>query len=274
MSYNKQNFENGQVLKAEHLNHIEDGIANQSWNDLKDKPFGDGYGDTVTFDGNGEGKVNVGGMMFKVSDAVPTYADFLNGGSLVMNGMEMPFTEEDIPPEEEMVYPNGVIALTGVYIIPPSMAGVEDESTGFTYPEAGTYFAYAIEYGLIMTKLQLNGYTAFECVNKIEEKYIPTITEAGLKLKTFYIGNGNDPYLYTDPAKTTKATNQDIPDTNLFNIAAATDEGFVMYWCTPCMVDSVVVGASFGYRCVYYFYATVIRMAYTAEYTPEEATNE
>lgn len=26
MSYKKQNFKDGQVLKAEHLNHIEDGI--------------------------------------------------------------------------------------------------------------------------------------------------------------------------------------------------------------------------------------------------------
>lgn len=49
MSYTKQNFENGQVLTAEHLNNMEDGIkavseeiANYSWNDLKDKPFGEG----------------------------------------------------------------------------------------------------------------------------------------------------------------------------------------------------------------------------------------
>ena len=27
MSYNKQNFKDGQVLNAEHLNHIEDGIV-------------------------------------------------------------------------------------------------------------------------------------------------------------------------------------------------------------------------------------------------------
>lgn len=39
MAYTKQNFEDGQVLNAEHLNKMEDGIVNQSWNDLKDKPF-------------------------------------------------------------------------------------------------------------------------------------------------------------------------------------------------------------------------------------------
>lgn len=32
MSYTKQNFKDGQTLKAEHLNHIEDGIANLEQN--------------------------------------------------------------------------------------------------------------------------------------------------------------------------------------------------------------------------------------------------
>lgn len=47
MEYIKQNFVDGQTLKADHLNHMEDGIANasggggSSWNDLTDKPFGD-----------------------------------------------------------------------------------------------------------------------------------------------------------------------------------------------------------------------------------------
>ena len=49
MNYTKQNFVDGQTLKADHLNHIEDGIYNlstnggggvSSWNDLTDKPFG------------------------------------------------------------------------------------------------------------------------------------------------------------------------------------------------------------------------------------------
>lgn len=45
MEYIKQNFVDGQTLKADHLNHMEDGIANasggggSSWNDLTDKPF-------------------------------------------------------------------------------------------------------------------------------------------------------------------------------------------------------------------------------------------
>ena len=46
MSYEKLGFTSGQTLKAEHLNHMEDGIANaggaSSWNDLTDKPFATG----------------------------------------------------------------------------------------------------------------------------------------------------------------------------------------------------------------------------------------
>lgn len=45
MSYEKLGFTSGQTLKAEHLNHMEEGIANaggvSSWNDLTDKPFGE-----------------------------------------------------------------------------------------------------------------------------------------------------------------------------------------------------------------------------------------
>lgn len=39
MSYEKQGFADGQVLKAEHLVKMEEAIQNTSWNDLKDKPF-------------------------------------------------------------------------------------------------------------------------------------------------------------------------------------------------------------------------------------------
>jgi hypothetical protein len=55
MSYEKLGFTSGQTLKAEHLNHMEEGIANAggvtSWNDLEDKPFGESSGEVVLFDG-------------------------------------------------------------------------------------------------------------------------------------------------------------------------------------------------------------------------------
>ena len=40
MSYEKQNFEDGQVLEAEHLNKMEDELARpKSWNELANRPF-------------------------------------------------------------------------------------------------------------------------------------------------------------------------------------------------------------------------------------------
>lgn len=40
MAYEKQNFEDGQVLKAENLNKMEDELAREkSWGELGDKPF-------------------------------------------------------------------------------------------------------------------------------------------------------------------------------------------------------------------------------------------
>lgn len=39
MAYTKQSFEDGQVLTAEHLNHMEQGIAAPDWNDVTNRPF-------------------------------------------------------------------------------------------------------------------------------------------------------------------------------------------------------------------------------------------
>lgn len=76
MSYEKQNFTSGMLLTADHLNHMEEGIANAgpvktvngvspdengdveivieagatSWNDLEDKPFGEAVEEAVVFE--------------------------------------------------------------------------------------------------------------------------------------------------------------------------------------------------------------------------------
>ena len=40
MAYTKQNFEDGQTLKAEHLNKMEEGIAAPDWDQMVNRPFG------------------------------------------------------------------------------------------------------------------------------------------------------------------------------------------------------------------------------------------
>ena len=60
-----------------------------SWNDLEDRPFGETTavvgGDTLTWDGNTEGLVNVLDQQFKVSDVVPVLSDFANGLTIVIS---------------------------------------------------------------------------------------------------------------------------------------------------------------------------------------------
>ena len=68
------------ALKAD-LDNIGSGSGVSSWNDLTDKPFGDlsNGSNTVTWDEIMDGKVNADGELFKVSDALPTENDLVNG---------------------------------------------------------------------------------------------------------------------------------------------------------------------------------------------------
>ena len=52
MGYIKQNFVSGQTLRADHLNHIEDGIVSISeagcdWDLMENKPFGETKDGTI-----------------------------------------------------------------------------------------------------------------------------------------------------------------------------------------------------------------------------------
>lgn len=97
MSYEKLGFVKGQTLKAEHLNHMEEGIANaggasvqSDWNQtdenaldyIKNKPYYEKRtvmeGDTLYWDGNIDNRDNFEEYWW-VSDAVPTMSDFANG---------------------------------------------------------------------------------------------------------------------------------------------------------------------------------------------------
>lgn len=108
MSYEKLGFTSGQKLKAEHLNHMEEGIANaggvSSWNDLKDKPFGSEVIEgVITFDGYLEGHEYYGDEdsgLVKVSDKILNVQDLVganwvaySGGSGKINGI---FSDADV----------------------------------------------------------------------------------------------------------------------------------------------------------------------------------
>lgn len=141
-----------------------------SWNELEDKPFGETYSDTLTWDGNTDGLISVpladDVSLYRISDVSLTEADFINGGSMSMNdGQTADFTSFDDVYEGdnfavffgEIVWilfeGNPMAAPTGVYFIK-----VVDGSNSI-YP----------------TSFTINGNNKFlSSIQKIDKKYLPS----------------------------------------------------------------------------------------------------
>ena len=151
-----------------------------SWNDLTDKPFGEEvvYGDTLTWDGNMEGKTTVevaldDGMLYlvKVSDVVPTIDDLSNGVTATVSGMG----SMEIPAEETMTGDGYINAGNAMFVVSTPNTTVEE--IGLTFAETGTYFMS--QDGMYISELTINGYTGLEATEtvKIPAKYMPTETE-------------------------------------------------------------------------------------------------
>lgn len=230
---------------------------------LKNKPFGEVYGDTVTFNGETDGLTNVMGMIFKVSDAVPTYDDIAKGGYVVMNEAKGFFTGSDFP-KDDVVLPSGVIVLGPIFIIPSDMAGIEDPDLEIIFPESGTYFIYSVDAGQLVTEFQLNGYNGFLNTKQIEKKYIPFTTPV------LYMKQGTDTpkYLYTNAECTEKARKGDIPYGSLFLVVLSASSGVPLIYFSPNSVDGRLLAESQGYARVIIFNGTDYILLYTAEYTP------
>ena len=96
MSYEKLGFVSGQTLKAEHLNHMEEGIANaggvSSWDELADKPF---YSEivegAVPFDGDLTDKeyYDMGDFIIvKMSDDILTEEQLIGSTAVVKHNIQ------------------------------------------------------------------------------------------------------------------------------------------------------------------------------------------
>lgn len=230
---------------------------------IKNKPFGEVYGDTVTFYGETDGVTNALGMIFKVSDAVPTYDDIAKGGYVVMNEAKESFTGSDFP-KDDIVMPSGAIVLGSIFIIPSDMAGVEDPDLGIIFPESGTYFVYSVDAGQLVTEFQLNGYNGFLNTKQILKKYIPLTTPV------LYMKQSTDTpkYLYTNAVCTEKARKGDIPYGSLFLVVLSSSTGTPLIYFSPNSVDGRILAESQGYDRVIIFNGTDYILLYTAEYTP------
>ena len=207
MAYTKQNFEDGQTLKAEHLNKMEEGIAAPDWDQMVNRPFG--YwptgSDTLCWNGKTEGLDCFNGMMYKVSDSVPILDDFKNGFTITIGGGSV-----DLPAECAALVDGAIVIAMEEPTNPDSMplvCIVDESNAAEKGVGAGVYFLYLdmTELGgtlLITERLTIPGYTKFAFTKLINEEYIPD----SVKNHTTVFYADSDSYLYpsADTSDTTK----------------------------------------------------------------------
>lgn len=190
-SYEKLGFTSGQTLKAEHLNHMEDGIANPCWNDMKNKPFGE---ETVTvneplnitWDGNTEGlaSFDFDSPMYKVSDVVFSQEQVKILELCLSNGIT-----QDVAEGAFYFDCCSVWAFTTTRYQVFAVFSEKDNATfahpgsGETIivPEAGVYFSYSnsdAPYIELLTSSESIEQTK-TVVKKIDEKYLPEVGGGG-----------------------------------------------------------------------------------------------
>jgi hypothetical protein len=186
MSYNKLGFVSGQTLKAEHLNHMEDGIANaggvKSWNDLEDKPF---YEETkvATFEFESFESEEVfldGAKVFAVGDTVTVEVD----------GVEHSLVAFD---------DDGYATIGDTYDDLASDSG----SYGWQlYVDEHDVYADFHNDGKHTVSL------VTKVVHQLDEKYLPAVGAT----KFYFVVNEGDNYLHTsaDSSEETRAHSKDI----------------------------------------------------------------
>jgi hypothetical protein len=139
-----------------------------SWNDLEDKPFGEVPSDTLTWDGNTEGKASVyvsayNATLYHVSNSAPTVSDLTNGGTYALNV----FTPTDFDSTDYIQAVTPVIIFDGGAIF----IALEDTTYNSQQVIKGTYLVN--DRGAYVKSFKVNGYTGFTSIKTIDEKYLP-----------------------------------------------------------------------------------------------------
>lgn len=140
---------------------------------VKNKPFGEVYGDTLTIDwttiiydleaGNTE---IVGGVFIKVSDAVPTMDDFANGFSFTNIDGDYVLVSAEEAAEAVVEIIDGILFAQQLVAVSETGAGVEVE--GMVFPESGSYTQINS-----IVSFTIPGYTGFSGIKPMDKKYLP-----------------------------------------------------------------------------------------------------
>ena len=138
------------------------GIPVPSWDTLENKPFYENTPESITYDGNKDGKVIVE-QMVKVSDKILTIEDIV-GGTITLNN------EGDIitivVTEDQVTSGVGGIVFCDAIITIADINNTSDIAPE-TYPETGTYFMD--NEGLYIQSFTAAGAT----IKTLDEKFIP-----------------------------------------------------------------------------------------------------
>ncbi len=151
------------------------------WENIQNLPFG--YetptgGDTLKWDGTTSGLTNVLGVLYHVSDAVPTLVE----GKIEINSngtvTTTPFNESDINDMGEGVKNITINSMPMVVIVPSSAVGVTVDGLKFT--KQGIYFRNAG--GEYVASLTINGYEGFAGIKPIGGAYLPKALQFGTEV--------------------------------------------------------------------------------------------
>ena len=262
MAYEKQNFTDGQVLNAEHLNKMEKGIADVS------KILVRNGGDTLKWTAIAEEDIDpalmMGDLFYRISDARVTIGDLANGGhiSIPAWGVDVDFTaEECIELAPGLVMACDMFVFVGEDNI--VLEGAEGEEP-LVFPEAGMFtFVDCVLGDFAIT---INGYTGFG-KEKIDPEYMSSLT--------IYANDTKDGcYLYKDRGLTEKLPVSELPESTDFNICVGyvLDDGsyLPMVWMRPLTMVSREYGVRLGFGYVLAQTPEGAINLYTAEYQMPE----
>ncbi len=144
-----------------------------SWNDLTDKPFGESFSDTLTWDGDTTGREVLQEMFVKMSDAAPTEDDLSNGFSFVFEGMATEVTPDAVANWMTVDPDLGAITISDGDTNIPIVVVLPTDIDGFG--TRGTYFcdAQILGPGTFTSSFTIHGYAGFLTKVSLDEKFIP-----------------------------------------------------------------------------------------------------
>ena len=184
---NREHWISKLILEADKIKSelLPDGMGSGSVDKLLKKVGGD----TLTWDGNTDGLYGIMGMIFRVSDIVPTLEELRKGGSFISDGYNYYFSAETVMDADSLGAGNDCAIITGVDAGGNSMycggiafkdgAMVMMPTNGtyitLTFEKAGVYFIWNTDE--FVSSLTINDYTGFPKKEMLKDEYLPNPTD-------------------------------------------------------------------------------------------------